>query len=195
MPGAGTSIMTLSTTTHSEFERLVGDYYQGLYRFALSLSQRTSEAEDLTQQTFMRWAEKGHQLRERNKAKTWLFTTLYREFLSGQRRTVRFPHSELEESEHELPTIEPTTVESMDGKAVVAALGELDDNYKAPLTLFYLQDHSYQEIAEILDVPIGTVMSRLSRGKDQLRAKLRDRASGPGKVINFETAKRRISNG
>lgn len=195
MPGAGTSIMTLSTTAHSEFERLVGDYYQGLYRFALSLSQRTSEAEDLTQQTFMRWAEKGHQLRERNKAKTWLFTTLYREFLSGQRRTVRFPHSELEESEHELPTIEPTTVESMDGKAVVAALGELDDNYKAPLTLFYLQDHSYQEIAEILDVPIGTVMSRLSRGKDQLRAKLRDRASGPGKVINFETAKRRISNG
>lgn len=187
--------MTLSATANPEFEQLVGDHYQGLYRFALSLSQRTSEAEDLTQQTFMRWAEKGHQLRERSKAKTWLFTTLYREFLSGQRRVVRFPHSELEESEHELPVIEPTAVQSMDGKAVIAALGELDDNYKAPLTLFYLQDHSYQEIAEILDVPIGTVMSRLSRGKEQLRARLSDRASGRGKVISFETAKRRMNHG
>ena len=191
--------MMLSATVNPEFEQLVGDYYQGLYRFALSLSQRTSEAEDLTQQTFMRWAEKGHQLRERSKAKTWLFTTLYREFLSGQRRVVRFPHSELEESEHELPVIEPTAVQSMDGKAVIAALGELDDNYKAPLTLFYLQGHSYQEIAEILDVPIGTVMSRLSRGKEQLRARLSDRASGAaaarGKVIDFQAATRRMNHG
>lgn len=191
--------MTLSATANPEFEQLVDDHYQGLYRFALSLSQRTSEAEDLTQQTFMRWAEKGHQLRERNKAKTWLFTTLYREFLGGQRRMVRFPHTELEESAHELPSIEPDTVQKMDGKAVVAALGELDENYKAPLTLFYLQEHSYQEIAEILDVPIGTVMSRLSRGKDQLRAKLSDRAGGSlggrGKVIDFETGRRNTSHG
>jgi RNA polymerase sigma factor (sigma-70 family) len=191
--------MTPSATANPEFEQLVGDYYQKLFRFALSLSQRTSEAEDLTQQTFMRWAEKGHQLRERGKAKTWLFTTLYREFLSGQRRMVRFPHTELEESAHELPSIEPDAVQQMDGKAVVAALGELDDNYKAPLTLFYLQEHSYQDIAEILDVPIGTVMSRLSRGKEQLRAKLSDRSGASqgtrGKVIEFETGTRRMSHG
>lgn len=191
--------MTLPATNKSEFEQLVDTHYQGLYRFALSLSQRTSEAEDLTQQTFMRWAEKGHQLRERHKAKTWLYTTLYREFLGGQRRVVRFPHSELEEAAHELPAIEPTAVQSMDGKAVIAALGELEDNYKAPLTLFYLQDHSYLEIADILDVPIGTVMSRLSRGKEQLRAKLSDRAqagaSDGGKVIEFQSAARRLSHG
>ncbi|MBX7209176.1 MAG: RNA polymerase sigma factor [Verrucomicrobiaceae bacterium] len=187
-----------ATTTPSEFEQLVDAHYQGLYRFALSLSQRTSEAEDLTQQTFMRWAEKGHQLRERHKAKTWLYTTLYREFLGGHRRTVRFPHSDLEEAEHELPAIEPDTVLALDGKAVITALGGLDENFKVPLTLFYLQDHSYQEIAEILDVPIGTVMSRLSRGKDQLRARLADRASaskGKGNVIEFQTAARRMNHG
>lgn len=193
------SKMTLSAANKSEFEQLVDAHYQGLYRFALSLSQRTSEAEDLTQQTFMRWAEKGHQLRERHKARTWLYTTLYREFLGGQRHIVRFPHSGLDEAGHELPAVEPATVRSMDGKAVVAALGELDENYKAPLTLFYLQDHSYLEIAEILGVPIGTVMSRLSRGKEQLRAKLSDRAQAcevaGGKVIEFQPAARRLRHG
>ena len=52
-----------------------------LYRFALSLSRQESDAADLTQQTFFLWASKGHQLRDQSKVKTWLFTSLYREFL------------------------------------------------------------------------------------------------------------------
>ncbi len=191
---------TNSERANPEFEQLVGDHYQGLYRFALSLSQRIAEAEDLVQQTFMRWAEKGHQLRERAKARTWLYTTLYREFLGGQRRVVRFPHTEIEEAEHELPVIDSDTVNKLDAKSIIAALGELDENYKAPLTLFYLQDHAYHEIAEILDVPIGTVMSRLSRGKEQLKKKLADskgRAAqirAAGNIIPFETERRKAAN-
>lgn len=171
-----------------EFEQLVTEFYQPLYRFALSLSQREADAADLTQQTFLRWATRGFQLRDRSKSKTWLFTTLYREFLSGQRREVRFPHHEISDVEAELPSIAPRAVEEMDSQSALDALGRLDETYRAPLMLFYLQQHSYQEIAEILNVPIGTVMSRLSRGKAQLRKQLAtaEKAAASSNVIPFE---------
>lgn len=175
-----------------EFEHLVQEHYQGLYRFALSLALREADAADLTQQTFLRWATRGFQLRDRSKAKTWLFTTLYREFLSSNRRSVRFPHVELSDAEPELPVVQARITEEMDGQSAMDALSQLDDTYRAPLMLFYLQQHSYQEIADILNVPIGTVMSRLSRGKAQLRTRLtntREEAvsSAPSaKVIPFE---------
>jgi RNA polymerase sigma factor (sigma-70 family) len=151
------------------FDQLVADHYEGLYRFALSLSQREADACDLVQQTFLRWATKGSQLRDLSKVKTWLFTTLHREFLGSRRRAVRFPHHEVESVEHELPPVESTIIRQMDGALVMQALGQVEEIYRAPMTLFYLEDHPYHEIAEILEIPIGTVMSRLSRGKNQLR--------------------------
>ena len=63
------------------FENVVNAHYEPLYRFALSLSHSEADAGDLVQQTFYRWATKGGQLRDRSKAKSWLFTTLHREFL------------------------------------------------------------------------------------------------------------------
>ncbi|MDZ4788803.1 MAG: RNA polymerase sigma factor [Blastochloris sp.] len=154
------------------FEQLVEQYYEPLYRFGYSLSQREADAADLTQQTFYRWATKGHQLLDRTKVKTWLFTTLHREFLGSRRRLLKFPEIEVSEVEHELPVVISEIATKLDGDSVMLALQKVDDLYRAPLTLFYLQQHSYQEIAEILDIPIGTVMSRLSRGKQELKKKL-----------------------
>jgi DNA-directed RNA polymerase specialized sigma24 family protein len=68
--------------THCDFERIVTQHYEPLYRFAFSLTRAEPDAMDLTQQTFCIWAAKGHQLRDSSKVKTWLFTTLRREFLN-----------------------------------------------------------------------------------------------------------------
>jgi RNA polymerase sigma-70 factor (ECF subfamily) len=83
-------------------------------------------------------------------------------------------YRETEEIERAAPPTEPDWLDSLDAGLVVETLARLDDAFRAPLTLFYLEDHSYREIAQILDIPIGTVMSRLSRGKIQLRRLLRD---------------------
>jgi RNA polymerase sigma factor (sigma-70 family) len=151
-----------------DFENLVSRYYRPLYQFALSLTQAEAEACDLTQQTFYVWATKGHQLREPSKVKSWLFTTLHREFLESRRRQARFPHYELEEVDAELPTVSPASIEQLDSAQVLVALRQVDEVYQAPLALFYLQDASYKEIAEVLEVPMGTVKSRISRGIAQL---------------------------
>ncbi len=163
---------THETAMSLQFENLVREHYQNLYRFALSLSRHPSDAGDLTQQTFALWAEKGHQLRTASKAKSWLFTTLYREFLRSKRRYTRFPHVELSEAEPELPSVDAAHVRTMEASDALSALACLDDHYREPLSLFYLGDHSYKEIADILTVPIGTVMSRLARGKKMLRQAL-----------------------
>lgn len=158
----------------SDFESLVARFYQPLYQFAFSLTRAEADACDLTQQTFYVWATKGHQLRDASKVKTWLFTTLHRVFLESRRRQTRFPHYELSEVLLELPTLPPDAINKLDGAQVLEALGKVDAAYQAPVALFYLEDCSYKEIAEILNVPIGTVKSRMSRGIAQLHSLLSD---------------------
>jgi len=175
--GIKPSAKPLIDVDNQEFEQLVERFYEPLYRFALSLAKREHEACDLTQHAFYMWATKGHQLRDRSKAKTWLFTTLHRAFLGSRRRETRFPHQEFDAVSHEMPSQPPTVINDLDGGIVVESIMAVDELYRAPLTLFYLEEHSYKEIAELLDLPIGTVMSRLSRGKQQLRDLLQVRVS------------------
>src|SRR5450432_105625 len=92
-----------------DFENLVAFYYEPLYQFAFSLNRDEADACDLVQQTFCIWANKGHQLRDATKVKTWLFTTLHREFLGARRKQVRFPHVDLEFAAAELPAVPPPT--------------------------------------------------------------------------------------
>ncbi len=174
----------------SVFQLLVDTWYDSLYRFALSLSRNSDEALDLTQQTFARWAEKGHGLRDTTKAKSWLFTVLYREFLSSRRLRLRETTASEDGFFDAVPAEERTLQQTVDGHQALAALQEIDPTFRAPLVLFYLECHSYREIAAILDVPIGTVMSRISRGKEQLRRKLQTTPAGrQGNVIPLRQAK------
>jgi RNA polymerase sigma-70 factor (ECF subfamily) len=162
-----------------DFESLVARYYEPLYRFAFSLSRDEADACDLTQQTFYVWATKGHQLRDPTRVKTWLFTTLHRQFLESRRRATHFPHAELESAEADLPVIQPIVAAHLDAAQVLRALAAVDEVFQAPVALFYLQDCSYKEIAEILAVPMGTVKSRIARGIAQLQKLLADEPTRP----------------
>ena len=159
---------------HVDFERLVREQYAALFRFGLSLTKNENDAGDLTQQTFFQWARKGHQLSDVTKVKSWLFTTLYREFLARERRSNRFPHDDLDQIEPEFLSLPPETLDRMDWEVVHRALGQIEPMFRAAVALFYLEDHSYNEIAAILDVPLGTVKSRIARGLGRLQLVLKN---------------------
>jgi RNA polymerase sigma-70 factor (ECF subfamily) len=158
-----------------EFQLLAERYYESLYRFGYSLAGNRNDACDLTQQTFLIWARSGHNLRDGEKAKSWLFTTLYREFLKLHRHRRRTEPVEPPDLEREPVDADPAILSSLDSDSALLALGTVDEVYRTPLTLFYLEELSYKEIAATLEIPIGTVMSRISRGKDQLRTILQRR--------------------
>jgi len=172
-----------------DFTELVDRYYPMLYRFALSLAHNEPDACDLTQHTFSVWASKGHTLRDATKVKSWLFTTLYREFISTRRHAQRWPQEEISAVEHELPSVAPAAIDPLGSSQVMAALQALDEAFRVPLVLFYLQEHSYDEIARILNVPIGTVMSRLSRGRQKLQQALTESNPEDSNIVRLPMRK------
>jgi RNA polymerase sigma-70 factor, ECF subfamily len=162
-----------------QFESIVSEHYESLYRFAMSLTRSEADAADLTQETFYIWATRGHQLRDISKLRSWLFTTLHRMVLASQRRKNRFPHNPLEETLDELPILIPSLADRLDSSQVLSALAQVDQPYQAALALFYLEDYTQNEIAEILEIPVGTIKSRISRGIVQLRRIFFSGASNP----------------
>jgi RNA polymerase sigma-70 factor (ECF subfamily) len=174
-------MISLSPTTETEtglpFEEVVERYYRPLYRFALSLTRSEADACDLTQQTFYTWGIKGRQLHDMSKAGGWLFTTLHRAFLQRRRKETRFPHYELDQMDSELPRTSPALERRLDAEEALAALEQVEEAFRAPVALFYLQERPYHEIARILGVPLGTVKSRIARGIGHLRRLLANRDS------------------
>ena len=149
---------------------LVDKHYEALYRYAYRLSGTTADAEDLVQEAFCRAQEKLGQLREPERAKAWLFSILRNTYLHrlrlGQRsRTVPLNDlGDVAEPPENLPEIEPQKLQE--------ALSELPEIFRTPVIMFYFEEFSYRDIAEQMEVPLGTVMSRLARAKAYLRARL-----------------------
>jgi RNA polymerase sigma-70 factor (ECF subfamily) len=167
----------------ADYEQAVSSLYEGLYRFAFSLAGNADDASELTQESFARLLVKGGQLRDRSKVKAWLFTTLYRMYLGWKRRETSLPHYEITSVESELPPVTPELVDKLQNDAVSESLLEVDERYRVPLALYYFENHSYAEIAAMLDIPIGTLMSRLSRGKELMRKSLAAKSIGVERKI------------
>jgi RNA polymerase sigma-70 factor (ECF subfamily) len=151
-------------------QALVNEHYEGLYRYAYRLSGRATDAEDLVQETFCKAQEKLNQLREPDRARAWLFSILRNGYLhrlrAGQHprmltleETADFP-----EPGENVPEVEPEKLQQ--------ALNELPEVFRTPVIMFYFEDFTYRDIADQMDVPLGTVMSRLARAKAYLRNRL-----------------------
>ena len=177
-----------------DYDWAVEQFYEALYKFGFGLTGSESDAADLTQDTYRVLLTKGDAIRDARKVESWLFTTLYRQFLGRRRHATRFPETSVESADWELPTITASHAESLDGAFVVAAVQQLEEKYRAPLTMFYLEELSYKEMAVVLGLPIGTIMSRLSRGKEILRKRLQAPSPvaincGPGEAISRHAGK------
>ncbi len=149
---------------------LIDEHYELIYRYAYRLSGQQSDAEDLTQQTFLAAQQHWSQLRNPEAARGWLCSIVRNAWLQGKRSTQA--SVSLPEILPEKPAEVAEFPGDLDGADLQEALNTLPEEFRSPLILFYLQELSYKEIAIALEVPPGTVMSRLSRGKSLLRQRL-----------------------
>jgi RNA polymerase sigma-70 factor (ECF subfamily) len=142
----------------------------GLRRFAYALLRGDREAaDDLVQDTLERALSRWHLRRRDGNLRGWLFTILYNRFLSDQHRSRRRgPHDALTE-ETGVPGIDGGQDSALEHRDLLRAFSVLPEEQRSVLLLIGVEDLSYEEAARVLGVPIGTVMSRLSRGRERLR--------------------------
>jgi len=154
-----------------------GEYLDGLYGYAMVLSRNRTEAEDLVQETCLRALRAIDRLRADGSVKSWLFTILRNIWLNQvrQRRTapdlVEFDAAENGANEPADAAEDPLTgyVNRVEREQVRAAIQQLPGEFREIIILREYEELSYQEIAALLDCPMGTVMSRLARARSRLR--------------------------
>jgi len=150
---------------------LVAAHADILYRYAYRLTGSTADAEDLTQQTFLIAHQKLGQVRDAECVRGWLLTVLRRVYFKAERRS---RPERLLQVALDIDNIPQDVVDhwEIDRELLQVAINELPDAYKLVVLSYYFEDLSYREIAERFQLPVGTVMSRLSRAKDHLRTRL-----------------------
>lgn len=157
---------------------LVETHYVSLYRYAYRLTGSVADAEDLTQEAFCQAQAKYGQLREAAKAKAWLFTIVRNVYLLRLRNERRARLVNLDDLS-ELPESLPESLPEVEPEQLQHALDELPEIFRTPVILYYFEEFSYRDIADQMDLPIGTVMSRLARAKAFLRGRLLTPAREP----------------
>jgi RNA polymerase sigma-70 factor, ECF subfamily len=171
--------------------QLVAEHHAAVFRYAYRLTGSSADAEDVTQQTFLIAQQKLDQVRDAARVGHWLLAVARNAFLKMHRRRMPMPAAGLEIDVNTVP--DPTTTETVasgseeeiDPATLQAAIDELPDEFRIPVLMFYFEEASYRDIAEQLDLPPGTVMSRLSRAKSHLRRRLMNpNQAGPKRTDN-----------
>jgi RNA polymerase sigma-70 factor (ECF subfamily) len=150
---------------------LVVAHHAAVYRYACRLCGCPTEAEDLAQQTFLIAQRKVDQIREPERACSWLLAVVRSCFLKSIRKQRPVAARNIDLDVDQVAGETPETDE-VDREQLAAALAELPEEFRLVVLMFYFEELPYQEIAAELEIPIGTVMSRLSRAKGHLRKNL-----------------------
>ena len=176
----------------NNFKELAYPHMRFLYNVALKYMRNQYDAEDLVQETMYAAFRNFHQLREQSKCRSWLFAIMRSNFLKEKRQAGRRPYLGTDETYlNFLEGVSSTNIagdleKKLESEHVQDVIDRLPEKYKTPLILFFLEDMSYQEISEFLDIPIGTVMSRLSRAKQSMKKELlREATINESKIVEM----------
>lgn len=163
------------------FEAIALPHLNDLFRAARHTLGDTAEAEDIVQETYLQAWKSFHRFEPGTNIRGWLFKIMFHVMDHHRRKWLRLKwKSDSDEVLLETLTYEPETPPQVTDEDVLAALEKLPQNFRAVVLLADVEEFAYKEIAEMLNVPIGTVMSRLNRGRKLLRTELADYAASCG---------------
>ena len=187
-----------------DFQSVVVPHVDALYNTALRMTRNPQDAEDLVQETYLKAYKYYDKFTEGTNLKAWLFRILKNTFINNYRKRQQEPpqnaFDEIEdaferhisaEAGGRIPSPEENALENVLDDEVQQAMDSLPDDYRMVVVLADLEDFSYQEIAQILDIPVGTVMSRLYRARRRLESEMLNYAQDHGYIRSRDPAKMR----
>jgi len=175
----------------ASFESEALPFHADLYRLAKWLLRNQAEAEDLVQETFVEALRSFHRFEQGTNCRAWLIKIMYH-LLSKRRRESNRLRVVGDVDEQIAETVAPAASGDLGGEEVLNALKRLPQHYREAVILSDVEELNYKEIADALSIPIGTVMSRLSRGRSLLRSELGNYARSLGIGIGKEAAGKKL---
>jgi RNA polymerase sigma-70 factor, ECF subfamily len=185
-----------SSKDQALFEEIVFEYVDSLYRTALRLTRNKQDAEDLVQDACLRGFQYFHRFEQGTNFKAWIFKILMNTFINKYHKNMRTPPSvqfdkveyaiddALKEEDSKTILTDNNVFRNMFDDEIVHAIENIPEDYRIAVLLCDIENFSYKEMSKILDVPIGTIMSRISRGRKMLQKSLLDYAKREGYISN-----------